>query len=188
MKKVFVAIALLIIISSCESQSQKDLRLKRIEALIEARAMGNDIGYEVGKLDTEIVVTVEKALKNIETELNAPIEKIIPHFTKVYQNAQKDNDAAVYRVWKHEVERMLRLQKMKLDEVDFSVYKYKYTISSIPNPKARISVTNYYFFNHKDSLVGFLDERDMRKLKMNNIQSETQPYTMAMISLETLGY
>jgi len=148
-----------------------------------------DIGYQPGKLDTVLVLTAERAIPDLEKQMNMPVstdwDKAIRVSTEVYQNAQAEGDANVYHIFKYMVNRLEWLKKAKRTDVYFSVYRYNYSVKSVFNEKERTQVSDYYFFNQADSLLGYVDGDKFALVKRKFIQTETQPYDMAMIHLAT---
>lgn len=182
MKKVIFAIfASVVLYYGCNSEKAvKDKRIEQIESLIDKKALGMDIGFQPGTLDTEKIVTVKMAIDNYEASLEYPIDTLIDYFTGVFEKAQKENDKNTYHVWKYQVERMKRLKTMSPSDVDYSVYKYSYTIKHLMDSTKRYPITNYYFFNYQDSLVAYYDDEDMKELKHNNIGSEIEPFEVGI--------
>lgn len=185
-RTTLILLSLLSLLLSC---SNPDPRITAIEADIKKQAMGLDIGYQPGKLDTVVIATKAVSLPDFEKELGVPIssdyDKAIRVYTNIYEEARRKGDASMFNVWKWFVDRMKRLQKMKADDVDFSVYKYTYTINNIFNPEERNTVTNYYFFNYRDSLIGSVPNSKMQRLISTEIASDLHPYCIAMIQLQT---
>jgi|GEM_PF-2128435 len=189
MKKLILLCSVLFIITACKQQ-QTDKRILAIEKSIEKNAMGMDIDYKPGKLDTTVIVNAKIATSDLEKEYDAPIStdwsKIIKICTTMYEEHQKNNNTEGYHYWKWEADHMKRLSKMKPAAVDYSVYKYTYTIKNLVNPsKERTTVVNYYYFNQADSLLGHLNDDRMNELKRLLIKSDTQPYRTGLNQVET---
>ena len=189
MKKVILLLSTAISLLSC-NETKKDSHIIRIEKEIRTNALGMDIGYTEGKLDTIVVVDTKTALvdlgKQWEIEFPKELPTAISHYTEVYERAQKENDINTFHVWKNITERLKRLKQMKPNQIDYSVYRFNYTVNNGLNPKAgKVEVVNYYFFNHLDSLVGQIDETKLKEAQKQYIKTELQPYDLLKVSLET---
>ena len=185
MNKLYT-ICLLFLLAAC---SQPDARLKAIESDIKHNALGMDIGYQPGTLDTILIVTQKQAINDLSSELGHDLTRELPKAIEVYTNtytkALADDDSAVYYVWKYEVDRMKRLQASKPTDIDYSVYRYNYSVINQMNKNERIKVQLYYFFDHADSIVGHLTGTQLTEFKNNYRKSKSHPYSIALISLAT---
>lgn len=188
MKHTIVTIAAALLLTAC-SHTTPDPHIPAIEADIKANAMGMETGYKPGTLDTVLVLRKEDALKDFSKQIGhdvtQTVDTAIKVFTGVYEDAQKEEDNSTYHVWKAIVERLQRLKAAKAGQVDYSVYKYTYTINSGLNPKERITVVNYYFFDQNDKLVGHVTDELIKQAKLKFIRSDYQAYDMVLVHLQT---
>jgi hypothetical protein len=188
--KKLVFIISLLSVFGCSNKTNKSPRLIRIEKSINQNAMGIDIGYEPGILDTVIIIKSSRAIADLEKEAEVPLStdwpKAIRLYTEESEKARTENNTDQFHAMKWEAARIQALSHSKPGDINLSVYKYTYRITNLLNPKAdKTTVTNYYFFNHLDSLSGQFDDDKMKELKKNFIKSDTEPYHMGLMELET---
>ncbi len=59
--------------------------------------------------------------------------------------------------------------------IDYKIYKQKYSIHPMQND-FKVMVTNYYFFDSNDKLLGYADEDKFKETKEKLISHEKSPY------------
>lgn len=189
MKKIITFLIIAITFFSCisanEETSPEAEKINAIETMIDNNAMGMDIGYKAGKLDTVIIVNAEQSIKDLEGRFEDHIDSMLPVFTGLYEQDQMNGDIKGYHMWKWQAERADKLPKMQPKDIEYSVYKYTYSINNLIDSTKRVTVENYYFFNQNDSLVGYYDSDRFNYLKLNFIQSDLQPYETGLFLLMT---
>src|SRR4051812_17121194 len=83
MKSLTTILFAALVFSSC-NQHKSDPHLAAIEKNITANAMGIDIGYQPGKLDTVLLLTNQAAVKDLCTELGKDISTDWPSAIEGY--------------------------------------------------------------------------------------------------------
>lgn len=181
MKRVLLLLCITIALMSCKNEKNK--YLNQIEVKIQENAMGNDIGYKPGNLDTVIIMTNKMLVTDFEDAFKDNIDTIIDFFTNTYKKAEAEKDESKYLTWKYLVGKMNDAKKGNPDSISFSVFKYEYTIQNFLDKSRRVNVENYYFFEYNDSLVGMMNRDEMQNLLSGEHRTPNEPYILGMSTL-----
>lgn len=175
MKKLLL-MATAIMFISCGS---KDIKQEQIAAKVLENAMGNDLKYEPIETKEIVQVSYQDILdvfyKDTEIEPQSMSDNIITIENGIKKARLEDNTENF-----HYYEFMLsRLKKYELapdkKAIDYKVYQQKYSIQPMQND-IKVTVTNYYFFDSTDKLIGYVDEDKFKEIKNEFISHEKSPY------------
>lgn len=161
---------------SCESKSPE---LGQIEEDISKSALGMDLDYKGGELVLDKQITVQDAYDFYYENAQIEADSLQGHAKRVADNAKDQNNTQQYHIWTYIHDRSERMSESDRNDIDFSVYKYTYSIKNPLLGDARRQLTNYYFFDHAGRLVDKLNESDMQGFHREFIQQENQPYEIA---------
>lgn len=160
-----------------------------IEKDIQKHALGMDIGYKPGHLDTVAKISCGVAIKDLENSFKYPISqdfpKAIAYFSQMSDKAKAEGEMGISKALNWQVSHMQRLKDADTSHVDFTVYKYNYTTNNVFNPKGpRTEVNQYYFFDYNDSLIGFESPEIIDHLIQGQGLSAPQAYELAMMHVQ----
>jgi len=175
MKKLLL-LSTAILFISC---SKKDLKQEQIEAKISENAMGNDLKYEPIETKEISQVSYQDILDSYFKELEItpePVDEAINRTNFVIDKAQKEDDKETFKLFNFKLERLKKYQSEKDKKtIAYKVFEHKYSIHPMQND-FKVTVTNYYFFDNSDKLLGYVDEEKYKEAKEKFILHNKSPY------------
>lgn len=176
MKKILLFV-LCIMLVSCGT---KDAKQEQISALVLENAMGNDLKYE--PIETKEITQVtyqeilDSYLKELQLEEKEPFEETVKRTEFVIASAQKENNPATFKLFNYKLNRLKKYKEASDKKaIAYKVYEHKYSINPMQND-FKVTVTNYYFFDAQDKLIGSVSEDKYKECKDTYIMHEKSPY------------
>lgn len=183
MKKLLL-LSTAILFISC---SKKDLKQEQIEAKISENAMGNDLKYEPIATKEISQVTYQDILDSYFKELEItpePIEEAINRTNFVIDKAQQEDDKETFKLFNFKLERLKSYQSVKDKKaIAYKIFEHKYSIRPLQND-FKATVTNYYFFDNSDKLLGYVDEEKYKECKDEYIMHSKAPYEYMLFEIK----
>lgn len=175
MKKVLL-LAMAIMFISCGS---KDIKQEQIAAKVLENAMGNDLKYE--PIETKEIAQVsyqdilDAYFKEIKVEAE-PIDEAIKRTEFIIETAKTDDDKETFKLFNFKLDRLKKYNEAKDKKTTaYKVFEHKYSIHPMQND-FKVIVTNYYFFDNEDKLVGSVGDDKFKECKDEYIMHEKSPY------------
>lgn len=175
MKKVLL-LAMAIMFISCGS---KDIKQEQIAAKVLENAMGNDLKYEPIETKEIAQVSYQDILdvfyKDTEIEPQTMSDNIITVENGI-KKARLEDNTEDFHYYEFMLSRLKKYEAAKDKKaIDYKIYKQKYSIHPMQND-FKVMVTNYYFFDSNDKLLGYADEDKFKETKEKLISHEKSPY------------
>jgi hypothetical protein len=175
-----------LLISGCSTIKNDDNVVKsQIEKDIQQNAMGQEIGYVPGRLDTVIKVNVGLTKSNFKKvwDVDFPNNyKSADSLLKaIVERARQSDNAAIFKYFNTLAARVKYLSSAKDTDADYIVCRYNYKVNNVLDEnRTKTDVTNYYYFDHRDSLIGKRSDLEMEMLKNEFFKTKTLPYEFGL--------
>lgn len=156
MNKIILLFAVMVLIS-CNKKDSAIIDAIKLD--VQASALGTDLNYKSISLDTIKTVFVKETLSRfpeIFTKDNITLDELRDRLDRYSKDG---NDVLMGYFY----ERLDKLMKSNPDNVDYSIWKNTYQIYN-PIFKQDVTVTNYYFFDSENKLIGKVSDSEFNKL------------------------
>lgn len=185
-----IVITILLFNTSCNTVV--DVKIDQIENNIKQNAAGMDISYKPLQTDTLAIVDVKTSLKNYSTILKIDgnqqsLKNSLQEIDKIILEAQDENDADIYHLWSFRKLRLASLLSKDSNQIDYKVIKHKYSIKNPLLNDAIIIVTNFYFFDGSNKLIGKVSDMDMNTYAKQFFRFDYEKYEVALFDILMQG-
>jgi len=175
--KKSILILVSIILFSC---GEKDKKTVQIEQNVTESAMGNDLNYEPKETKEIASVTHNDIYEVFLTQMGEemqPVEEILPKLERIVAKEKESNNVESYHYLKFELDRLNDYKAAEnKEEVVYTVYEHSYTINNPMFDDKLVNVTNYYFFDNNEKLLGKVSDSEFKELKRTNIKHDKMAY------------
>lgn len=157
--------------------SKPDKIAKQIKANIQENAGGVEMNYK--PVETKELMTLNYGqfidFLNVRFETDETVDELKKRVDFVIQDAKENEDANVYHVFNFIKSALEKYEAAgSRDSIYFKLIEHKYTINNPMLENMLVNVTNYYYFDSADNLLGKVDDVEYKEAKTNYIKNDNE--------------
>lgn len=173
MKRILLS-ALLLAAIGC---SKPDKIAEQIKMNIQENAGGVDMNYK--PVETKEIMALNYGqfidFINMTLETNETPDELKKRVDFIIQDAKDTENVDTYHIFKFIKSGLEKYEAAgSRDSIYFKLIEHKYTINNPMLENMLVNVTNYYYFNSRDSLIGKVGDAEYKEAKRNYIKNDNE--------------
>ncbi len=190
MKNLTTIILTAIVLFACKAELKTEAKTfskeKQLKDYVVDQAMGMDTNYKLKSLEEHAIVSYQNEWDNFHALAEAEpreVDSTLIVFDNVIATSRKENDVFLFKTYNYYKDMFLPIQEgIDKNSTAYKVYKQTYQITNELLENQEVTVTNYPFFDSRDSLLVVVDDMDFDTFKDSFIQTPTIAYDMMYIN------